>query len=270
MYEYVQSQLNIDKEIRDRVYIHIAEIARNPAKKEECAKKIIFEINIIQQLIIDKIQYFQANDHENNDMITGDYLQFVSRHKRCVIKIFVHKMNLNLSVRSHSTIEYQSFMLDEEYQSIKITKRKDNKKACVICIRNFTKETGLRKLPCHHVFHDGCLKPWLENNVECPTCRDNIIKGFIQNENMKEETNKIIKQMNDHETNSNLYTKNINKKREKLERIREAIKKINKNKKSDYTQKKEKIQKVKKKIEKIETSLNKINIIKIADGFLNF
>ena len=44
-------------------------------------------------------------------------------------------------------------------------------KECYICLQVFTKKKIIRKLPCGHMFCEMCLKPWLEKNSTCPTCK---------------------------------------------------------------------------------------------------
>jgi autocrine motility factor receptor len=43
-----------------------------------------------------------------------------------------------------------------------------NSDDCAIC---WEKMESARKLPCGHVFHNGCLRSWLEQDTSCPTCR---------------------------------------------------------------------------------------------------
>ncbi|KAK7500282.1 hypothetical protein BaRGS_00008505 [Batillaria attramentaria] len=39
---------------------------------------------------------------------------------------------------------------------------------CAIC---WDKMESARKLPCGHLFHNSCLRSWLEQDTSCPTCR---------------------------------------------------------------------------------------------------
>lgn len=36
------------------------------------------------------------------------------------------------------------------------------------------KGTGLKAFPCHHIFHETCIEPWLQSKTTCPTCRFDI------------------------------------------------------------------------------------------------
>ena len=47
-----------------------------------------------------------------------------------------------------------------------------DKLTCVVCREEFDEDgTDVVPLPCGHVFHEGCILPWLETNNTCPVCR---------------------------------------------------------------------------------------------------
>nr|XP_054774349.1 E3 ubiquitin-protein ligase AMFR-like [Lytechinus pictus] len=46
-----------------------------------------------------------------------------------------------------------------------------NNDDCAICWEELK---GARKLPCNHLFHDSCLRSWLEHETSCPTCRQSL------------------------------------------------------------------------------------------------
>eukprot|EP00339_Tiarina_fusa_P002114 CAMPEP_0117017284 /NCGR_PEP_ID=MMETSP0472-20121206/13520_1 /TAXON_ID=693140 ORGANISM="Tiarina fusus, Strain LIS" /NCGR_SAMPLE_ID=MMETSP0472 /ASSEMBLY_ACC=CAM_ASM_000603 /LENGTH=312 /DNA_ID=CAMNT_0004721611 /DNA_START=860 /DNA_END=1794 /DNA_ORIENTATION=+ len=54
---------------------------------------------------------------------------------------------------------------------------------CAICREPM--ETA-KKLPCEHVFHENCLRLWLEHHHSCPTCRHQLIGN---NEPVPDENN---------------------------------------------------------------------------------
>ena len=46
---------------------------------------------------------------------------------------------------------------------------RDAEKECIICQEE--KRDQWRALPCAHIFHDKCVKEWLQQNPSCPVCR---------------------------------------------------------------------------------------------------
>ncbi|KAF9111653.1 hypothetical protein BGX27_004633 [Mortierella sp. AM989] len=48
---------------------------------------------------------------------------------------------------------------------------------CSVCKDEFTMEDTLLQLPCKHVFHEDCIKPWLKVSGTCPTCRFSLVSG---------------------------------------------------------------------------------------------
>lgn len=33
---------------------------------------------------------------------------------------------------------------------------------------------NVRQLPCLHIYHEPCIRPWLELHGTCPICRQNL------------------------------------------------------------------------------------------------
>ncbi|KAG0340818.1 hypothetical protein BG000_010999 [Podila horticola] len=47
----------------------------------------------------------------------------------------------------------------------------EDKLDCSVCKDDFTKADNLLQLPCKHIFHEDCIKPWLKVSGTCPTWR---------------------------------------------------------------------------------------------------
>ncbi|ORZ19012.1 hypothetical protein BCR42DRAFT_324325 [Absidia repens] len=39
---------------------------------------------------------------------------------------------------------------------------------CAVCKDEFNQAESVIELPCQHLFHDDCIKPWLKVNGTCP------------------------------------------------------------------------------------------------------
>ena len=46
---------------------------------------------------------------------------------------------------------------------------------CPVCLSDMALGDEARKLPCNHLFHQGCVDEWLRVNATCPTCRNPIV-----------------------------------------------------------------------------------------------
>jgi hypothetical protein len=45
---------------------------------------------------------------------------------------------------------------------------------CVVCMEGLTfplRASAYMVTPCDHIFHTQCLRPWLDQALQCPTCR---------------------------------------------------------------------------------------------------
>ncbi|CDW91256.1 ring finger protein [Stylonychia lemnae] len=57
-------------------------------------------------------------------------------------------------------------------------KDKNEEVCCSICFCEYESGERIVRLPCdsqRHVFHDSCIKQWLDRNDLCPLCKQNII-----------------------------------------------------------------------------------------------
>lgn len=52
----------------------------------------------------------------------------------------------------------------------------DSAVKCLVCQCVYEEGDTLRRLPCHHCFHKGCIDPWLSSKDVCPYCRQTIVK----------------------------------------------------------------------------------------------
>ncbi|KAK2111623.1 hypothetical protein P7K49_011369 [Saguinus oedipus] len=45
---------------------------------------------------------------------------------------------------------------------------------CPVCKDDYALGEVVRQLPCSHLFHGGCVVPWLEQRDSCPVCRNSL------------------------------------------------------------------------------------------------
>lgn len=46
--------------------------------------------------------------------------------------------------------------------------------SCAVCLSDFEEQDLLRRLPCGHSFHIGCVDRWLKQNKVCPLCVQDV------------------------------------------------------------------------------------------------
>ena len=61
----------------------------------------------------------------------------------------------------------------------KIRAKKDQLEppTCAVCVEHISLGKKGMFMPCGHIYHPDCLKPWLEGNNTCPVCRFELPKG---------------------------------------------------------------------------------------------
>ncbi|XP_019875517.1 E3 ubiquitin-protein ligase Iruka [Aethina tumida] len=58
---------------------------------------------------------------------------------------------------------------------VKVDEEQVNSKLqCSVCWEDFVLREEVRQLPCLHIYHEPCIRPWLELHGTCPICRQNL------------------------------------------------------------------------------------------------
>jgi len=45
---------------------------------------------------------------------------------------------------------------------------------CALCLEEYTEGEEVLKLPCPHLFHEGCIGPWFVKSLSCPLCQKEV------------------------------------------------------------------------------------------------
>lgn len=51
------------------------------------------------------------------------------------------------------------------------TPNTEEEKACTVCLETFLPGEQVVVTPCNHMFHEGCITPWMKEHGNCPVCR---------------------------------------------------------------------------------------------------
>lgn len=63
----------------------------------------------------------------------------------------------------------------------------DTKLQCSVCWEDFVLKETVYQLPCQHVYHETCIRRWLELHGTCPICRQNLSGNEQQSNNEGEQ-----------------------------------------------------------------------------------
>lgn len=56
----------------------------------------------------------------------------------------------------------------------------DGQTQCMVCLCDFSSGEEVRRLPCAHLFHAGCIDEWLRRCTDCPICKANVDRAVRQ------------------------------------------------------------------------------------------
>lgn len=70
-----------------------------------------------------------------------------------------------------------------------------NGSACAICKDLLSVGTVVNRLPCLHLYHPSCIKPWLSARNSCPLCRFELPTDDMEYENRKQNGSRVVQEM---------------------------------------------------------------------------
>ncbi|KAI5181968.1 hypothetical protein NEOKW01_2116 [Nematocida sp. AWRm80] len=88
---------------------------------------------------------------------------------------------LHMLTNSRSTAKKKTILTYKEIKKIPVSLYHEDlsvlqTQICVICLDKFTTSCICRLLPCNHIFHIGCIDPWLSTrSIRCPYCQLPIV-----------------------------------------------------------------------------------------------
>lgn len=92
----------------------------------------------------------------------------------CLIKMHTLVSEMRKRYKRHKNYLLIEYLLEYNFMMATKEEIEDNSDNCAICWDEM--ETA-RKLPCNHLFHNSCLRSWLEQDTSCPTCRTSLKCG---------------------------------------------------------------------------------------------
>jgi E3 ubiquitin-protein ligase RNF115/126 len=57
-----------------------------------------------------------------------------------------------------------------------LRRERNSEGECIICQEQYQLDDETIRLDCGHLFHSGCVVPWLKRVASCPVCRFNMLK----------------------------------------------------------------------------------------------
>lgn len=74
-------------------------------------------------------------------------------------------------IRKHKNYLQVVRLMEANFPMATLEELEKNCDDCAIC---WDRMEAARKLPCGHLFHNSCLRSWLEQDTSCPTCRTSL------------------------------------------------------------------------------------------------
>ena len=134
-------------------YKYYSEIGEVPSHEPKSINSEINNINTNRDQNINNNRHLinlSIRDYDINSLDNSNYINYINDDNS------INNSNLNSRILEN------------------VDKLAPEKKRCTICLEDFVQFDKIINLSCLHMFHDKCIKTWLENNNHCPICKNVI------------------------------------------------------------------------------------------------
>ena len=113
--------------------------------------------------------------------------------RNLIIKYFITNINVAPNVRRN--LEVNNTIISQKGKNAvntfseivinDISKLEEGNGKCVICLEDFHNKEKVTALPCIHLFHQKCIRKWIEKRKTCPICKFELTEENV-NKKIKE------------------------------------------------------------------------------------
>ena len=107
---------------------------------------------------------------------TSRYINNLSRFNTTIFNRNVPNISQNNDYENYTDLEDVKLetSLTKVNNNSDISITTNNSDFCAICQENLPYGSIIRKLTCGHLYHQYCIDKWLEYNVKCPLCNNEL------------------------------------------------------------------------------------------------
>jgi hypothetical protein len=136
--------------------------------------------------IVSKLRSNMSNDHRDY-VRRAEIEKIVHDEMRFFIQQIKNNQAKNASPqsgwrKSYANVQQQNQLPTQATPQTPLFQMKYSKEdSCSICLGNYNSQERVGQLGCGHVFHNDCIRSWLEYQKNCPLCRsENVIVAKIE------------------------------------------------------------------------------------------
>ena len=135
-----------------------------------------------------KIKNFFSKNTENIIVVSFSLIGCVFLIPECYVilagKIIEAFQNRDRNENNEKQEKIDPELIIKYLPTTKLGKKLDNNNdiefKCIICYEDYKEGDNITTLPCAHVFHFDCVKPWIFQHGNCPLCKFEItIKSLL-------------------------------------------------------------------------------------------
>ncbi|KAL4464074.1 hypothetical protein ABPG74_006011 [Tetrahymena malaccensis] len=135
----------------------------------------------------------QQNQKPNNerDNKKQEYETLLQQRQQEMVRQYLEEIRVLerqlWDMQNRQIFKQKNGVSENIFDKITTMKIGNTSQTCSICYNGFEKDEIIKKLPCKHIFHLSCIKPWLKKQKTCPNCRDDICESLKQQQEKKKQ-----------------------------------------------------------------------------------